>query len=586
MASTLSKLFAPTCGWDLDSLPDPYKNYSKRCKDPDGMYRLNTKSYSTLHADVTKAVFMYTGMKGVHNGVNYDDFGVVKVSDSTFAAERKVAGTTEIAVYNINNGSLQASSVLVATTTPRYRTFGALTKNSDTDITTICLALLPAVALMDTRCNSILESVFSSLTNTDLYYISDAVYQLVNYDNSFPVNIPQDGNIDLLSKKTVSSGAYNGTALRGRIYVLAGNSSQVKSTKRGVTMAEAKTEFAAFANNRKWSPDEEMFIPNFPDDFVIPDESLKIARRFVMSSTSVRPMRNFMWRGVTSYGKSTGVEAIACMLHTPLLRMTCSTNMETQNFLADFVPDTATGSGASELPDFETISFAPDVAYKELTGISDPNATEDMCLKAYGEKYAKLNSSAPRYKFVESNYVKALTRGYIVEIQECSRIKDPGVLVGLNEYDRPGAVIPLIDGTYKRRDNDAMVIYTDNIGYSCRPMDPSVIRRMAFVINSYELSKDKLIARVKYNTNAKDGLINSCYSVWSDIKEYCEEHDITEGEISATELEACVQSIIYDGDESARDNIIECIISKLTTDKEEYDSLVSMIDTNWGKYNF
>ena len=70
-----------------------------------------------------------------------------------------------------------------------------------------------------------------------------------------------------------------------------------------------------------------------------------------------------------------------------------------------------------------------------------------------------------RYKFVESNYVKALEHGYIVEVQEISRIRDAGVLVGLNEYDRAGAMIPLVDGRFVRRHPDAMVVYTDIMGF-------------------------------------------------------------------------------------------------------------------------
>ena len=51
-------------------------------------------------------------------------------------------------------------------------------------------------------------------------------------------------------------------------------------------------------------------------------------------------MNNFMWRGITSYGKSTGVELMAGFLNIPLLRMTCNSTMETQNFLSDIIPDT------------------------------------------------------------------------------------------------------------------------------------------------------------------------------------------------------------------------------------------------------
>ena len=351
------------------------------------------------------------------------------------------------------------------------------------------------------------------------------------------------------------------------------------STKTHLTMKEAKAEFKGFADKREWSESEKALIPSFPDDFPVPPEALKIARRYINTKNDIRPQVNFMWRGITSYGKSTGVECIACMLNVPLVRMTCHTNMETQQFLSDFVPDT--DSASVSLPDFESIMYDPVGTYELLTGTYDENATADMCLKSYGEAFAKQSSQTPRFKHVESNFVKGLSRGYIVEVQECSRIKDSGVLVGLNEYDRPGSVIPLIDGTYSKRDENAMVIYTDNVGYaSCRPMDPSVIRRMAFIIDSYEMPKGDVLARVKYNTKVEDNdILEKCYKIWTQLKEFAKEHDISEGDISVTELEMCVQAIKYDGIGSLRDNVKECIISKASSDIDEQGELLAFYDT-------
>ena len=184
-----------------------------------------------------------------------------------------------------------------------------------------------------------------------------------------------------------------------------------------------------------------------------------------------------------------------------------------------------------------------------LTGIEDDNATCDMCLKAYADAaVARAGNGSARFKHVESNFVKALTRGYIVEIQEISRIKDAGVLVGLNEYDRPGAIIPLVDGSFKRRHPDAMVVYTDNVGYaSCRAIDPSVLRRMSIIIDSYDMPRADVIARVLYNTDFPDSsMLDQMYDVWSAIQEYCQEHDISDGTVSVTELEMWALAVKVD----------------------------------------
>lgn len=153
------------------------------------------------------------------------------------------------------------------------------------------------------------------------------------------------------------------------------------------------------------------------------------------------------------------------------------------------------------------------------------------------------------------------------------------MLVGLNEYDRAGAMIPLVDGRFVRRHPDAMVVYTDNVGYaSCRPVDPSVIRRCAFVLDSYELTKETLLARVRYNTGFPDkDLLEKMYTVWLAISKHCKENDITEGSISATELEMWAQSVQVDGMSNVRENCRCCVVSKATSVVEEQEEIMGSV---------
>ena len=87
------------------------------------------------------------------------------------------------------------------------------------------------------------------------------------------------------------------------------------------------------------------------------------------------------------------------------------------------------------------------------------------------------------------------------------------------------AVIPLANGGYVRRHPDALCIYTDNVGYvSCRPVDPSVIRRMALIIDSYEMPEKTVLARVKYNTGIKDkNLLKVMYDTWKKLLDMIED---------------------------------------------------------------
>lgn len=584
-------IFKSQSSWDIKRLTNlGLINESPRRKDADSMCSLNTKGYSTINADITRALMYMADNKGT-------DYAVVKVSSTKVAAERKLSdGSHEIVTYQIN-GEIKAVKINTAGGAEPFKTLG--NKNDAIHLTTLFMAIIALIGSVEPELFTNVESVLSDIQRiliytqiiplleeekSKLWWVNDYIYQKI-LDGSIKINIPDDGNIDMLSKRTISSGSLNGDVIYGTPDILVGNSKKNKKTKK-LTVESAKKEFASFINSHNWSDEERMLIPQFPDDFPIPPEVAKMAKRYIASKSDKRPMVNFMWRGITSYGKSTGVEVMACILDMPLLRMTCHTDMVTQDFLSDFVPDTSAAANTDNLPDFETIQFDPEMAYEMLTGTRDENATEDMCLKAYGEAVAKRNSSSPHFVHVMSNYVKALTKGYIVEVQEVSRIKDAGVLVGLNEYDRPNSVIPLLDGSYARRDENAICIFTDNVGYnSCRPVDPSVLRRMSFIIDSYELPKEMVIDRIKYNTGFDDDeIIEDCYNLWNDFSQYCQEHDITQGAVSVTELEMLVMTIKYDGISNILENITDTLVSKATSDYEERQELLDFINTNISKY--
>ena len=184
-------------------------------------------------------------------------------------------------------------------------------------------------------------------------------------NNEVDVKVP-GGNIDILTGTSVKSGSLSGTELCGKACVLCG-SIRVTATKAH-TFASAKKLFSAFAASHTWSAAERALVPQFPDDYPVAPEAIDIAKKFVNTRKDKRPMNNFMWRGITSYGKSTGVELMAGFLNIPLLRMTCNSTMETQNFLSDIIPDTD-GAHTAELPDFAEIAADPVSAYFKLTGV-------------------------------------------------------------------------------------------------------------------------------------------------------------------------------------------------------------------------
>ncbi len=194
-----------------------------------------------------------------------------------------------------------------------------------------------------------------------------------------------------------------------------------------------------------WSEEEEKLIPQFKDDFPVPEETLKFARRFLHSRDAVRPMVQFMCEALHLMVSLPALSAwlLCCILRClkplviPIWRRAIFLQISFR------IPVFRLTSIICRL--FDDMSLDPIGAYYQLTGEYRDEATPQDCLEAYAAKASSNSSNTPRFKFVESNYVKALSRGYICEVQEASRIRNAGVLVGLNEFDRPGSVIPLFE---------------------------------------------------------------------------------------------------------------------------------------------
>lgn len=430
--------------------------------------------------------------------------GVTKVSEKCFATQYTNSSVETIVFKLLNTGKCEGSLIEPSgrwTNLPPVGVKGNAGSEA-LDLLPVYTAIIMQLCNEDTKVRGALDYVLGYIRKTTImkeedfrnycYYISDAVYYSVR-DRKIKCTMTGN-NIDMLSQSSVANmGSCNGEVLYGNPDILT-NVLGVKKTAKKMTFADAKTEFKNWADTQNWSDDEEKLIPVFPDDYPVLPETVKIAHRYVDTHNDRRPMVNFMWRGITSYGKSTGVAMIAALLHMPLLRMTCHSTMETQDFLSQIVPvGNETAGVVKELPTFEEMNYDPIGSFEAMTGESRDDVSSQECLEKYAE-LATQRASNKLFKQVQSNFVKALEKGYIVEIQEISRIKDAGVLVGINEYDRPGAIIPLVDGGSVVRHPNAMVIYTDNVGYtSCRPIDPSVIRRMSFIIDSYEVSKEDAI---------------------------------------------------------------------------------------------
>lgn len=282
---------------------------------------------------------------------------------------------------------------------------------------------------------------------------------------------------------------------------------------------------------KEWTEEQKsMIVSGYPDDWPISEAVFDILHLYYDTKASSTPMLNISYRGHTGIGKSEDMRVISQAAGLPLYVITCGSTTRTEAFLSKQVPATNMEEAASVFPPVEEIEMFPADSYEQITGRVKEDASPEDCIQAMMEKGAAAGSG---FIITYAAYLLGLMGGGIVEVQEASRIKDPGVLVGLNEFCRQNAKIPLADGRIAERSPDTLVVWTDNIGYeSCRKKDPSVKRRFDADIIAPDLTDEQVIARVQHgfkpNPGFKTEALKPMLQLWRSVGTFCKEEDLNE----------------------------------------------------------
>ena len=186
-------------------------------------------------------------------------------------------------------------------------------------------------------------------------------------------------------------------------------------------------------------------------------------------------------------------------------------------------------------------------------------------------------SSGQSYTYVETDFVKALKHGYLVEIQEPSTIMQPGVLVGLNSLLEQEGSITLPTGEIIHRHPDTVVVVTTNVSYEgCRQMNQSVVDRMSLVKDIELPESEVMVQRAMAVTGCTDEYqVSQMVQVVNDMADYCRKNSITDGACGMRSLIDWIISSEISGDPylSAK----YTIISKATANEEDREALITTI---------
>lgn len=599
------------------SLPVPFDTMTNKKVKVASMY--GAKTESTLCGSVIKAVH---AMCRCMNGTGEGAVGQIDTNKSVAEYKSSVGPDVyHLVVFDAASGSALAS--VYDKNTELIEQYVA--HPSQRDGAAIFFALMPFL-MSDAEFDETFQAYYDQFiagypdmakATESMAILCDNAYRRIK-DDTCPahinITVDKSGNLMRVSQGQLDSGSFVPTSVTAGEFTIFAKTGPAVIKKAGVVVEH--TDFVGkypLTPGRTLSALELSLIPKLPEWYIIPPEVVDICKHAQKTTGRPMQMRNFLLRGPAGTGKTMGAKAIAAGLGLPYMKYTCSANTEIFDFTGMIFPETdAVSTGSPELdrereilksmggisyanvaklmrlPDLDDMDYDPAGVYQALTGVENLAATVQDCMSVVLEKVTEKvqalskraenrQSSGQNYTYVETDFVKALKHGYLVEVQEPSTIIQPGVLVGLNSLLEQEGSITLPTGEIIRRHPDTVVIVTTNVSYEgCRSMNQSVVDRMSLVKDIELPEPEVMVQRAMAVTGCADEyLVSQMVQVVNDMADYCRKNSITDGACGMRSLIDWVISAEISGDPylSAK----YTVISKATADEEDREALITTI---------
>lgn len=352
----------------------------------------------------------------------------------------------------------------------------------------------------------------------------------------------------------------------------------------------------SFNERRVFSDEEQLRMLKPSDSYVTPAWVRSVCRKIKDSSRFEQSFRNILLTGPSGTGKTTGAVAIAYGLGLPYAKITCGPDTDFFDLIGQMLPNTEKMEVKDlykklAIPSFEDVENDFAGTYKKLFGKEPEKLAQpaDCYTEILNRIMAGIQTSKD-FTYVESDFLRAVENGWVVEIQEPTVIKRSSVLVGLNsilETDTSTASITLPTGKNIKRHPDTVIIMTTNSDYEgCGKIQQSVLSRMDIVMQIENPSVSETIERTKAKTGFKGTtLLAKMAHIMNEINDFCREHDIRDGVCGPRELKNWAQeSILVQLSEDGTDTPMESsvitalfptLLAKVSQSPEDVEEVIT-----------
>lgn len=601
-------------------------NYGRPLPEPFDKLRSKKVSVSSTYGDGTEATLCATVIKAIHavcRCMNGTGEGAVGIIDHRNVVEYKSANSPDefhLVIYDSNTGALMAS--VYDKGTEVFETY--VLNNANRDGAAVMMAVFPTL-MMDSEFNEKFTEYYDEFINgfpdvnhakECMGYLCDNAYRRIKDSGCtahVEVTVDKAGNLMRLTQTHLDSGKFMPNSVVAGEFTIFAQTGPV-TIHRASSFVEHKDFIGKYElQKRTFTPMEAALIPKLPEWYIIPDEVVDICKHAKCTTGKPTQMRNFLLRGPAGTGKTMGAKAIAAGLGLPYMKYTCSAGTEIYDFIGQIFPDSEASSTGNvqldlerkqlqamgginyanvaqlmKLPDLADMDYDPAGVYQALTGIENAAATSQDCMgivldkvtekvRALSKRDENASSHGQSFTYVETDFLKALKNGYVVEVQEPTTIMQPGVLVGLNSLLEQEGSITLPTGEIIQRHPDAVVVVTTNVSYEgCRSMNQSIIDRMSLVRDVELPSPEVMTERAMSVTGATDEYqVAQMVQVVNDMADYCRKNSITDGTVGMRSLLDWIVSAEITGD--VYQSALYTIISKATSDEADREALITSV---------
>lgn len=319
----------------------------------------------------------------------------------------------------------------------------------------------------------------------------------------------------------------------------------------------------------------------------VSEEELRICKEVKRNwNAGEMKIANILLEGDAGSGKTQLAKALSADFGLPYTKVTCFADMDKSDIIGAILPVIS----SEKLEKMEPVKqIALKALYEsdgfrsvaeilmDILGVTQEQAALKMkqLLKRVAEN---TGDEVVEYRFYPSEIVRAYQKGYLLEIQEPTVIRDAAVLMALNSALELDGSINLPTEII-RRHPDCIVVITTNRSYTgCRPLNEALRDRVQHTEKMDLPTKEVMMERAMAKTNYKNQKV---LDVLADIIILLDKT----ARANAIKGVAGMRSFFYwtdavAGGASAKESLYHKVIYKITTDSEEIKLLEEALKSN------